>query len=74
MKQLLLGEIHPVKVLGILGMIDDGQMDWKVICMSVNDPIVRFLRDIDDVPKFLPGCLDALREWFRVYKICQGGV
>lgn len=74
MRQLRVGEIHPVKVLGVLGMIDDGQMDWKVICMSVNDPVARFMKDIDDVPKFLPGCLDALREWFRVYKICQGGV
>ncbi|KPA76912.1 acidocalcisomal pyrophosphatase [Leptomonas pyrrhocoris] len=74
MRQLRVGEIHPVKILGVLGMIDDGQMDWKVICISVNDPISRFMKDIDDVPKFLPGCLDALREWFRVYKICQGGV
>lgn len=74
MRQFLLGEIHPVKILGVLGMIDDGQMDWKFICMSMYDPIVQFIRDIDDVPRFLPGCLDAVREWLRVYKICQGGV
>ncbi|KAH9599831.1 Inorganic pyrophosphatase [Trypanosoma melophagium] len=74
MSQLKVGQVEAVKVLGILGMIDDGQMDWKVICISHNDPICRFLKDIHDVPKFLPGCLDAIREWFRVYKICQGGV
>lgn len=74
MRQMRVGEVHPVKVLGVLGMIDDGQMDWKVVCISVNDPVTRFIKDITDVPKFLPGCLDALREWFRVYKICQGGV
>lgn len=74
MRQMRVGEVHPVRVLGVLGMIDDGQMDWKVICMSVNDPIARFVKDITDIPKYLPGCLDALREWFRVYKICQGGV
>ncbi|CAD2222856.1 inorganic pyrophosphatase [Angomonas deanei] len=74
MRQMRVGEVHPVRVLGVLGMIDDGQMDWKVICISVNDPVARFIKDIHDIPKHLPGCLDALREWFRVYKICQGGV
>ncbi|ORC88600.1 acidocalcisomal pyrophosphatase [Trypanosoma theileri] len=74
MSQLRVGQVEAVKVLGVLGMIDDNQMDWKVICISHNDPICRFLKDIHDVPKFLPGCLDAIREWLRVYKICQGGV
>lgn len=74
MRQMRVGGVAPVKVLGILGMIDDGQMDWKVICIAVDDPVARFIKDIEDVPKFLPGCLDAIREFFRVYKICQGGV
>ncbi|CCD13066.1 unnamed protein product [Trypanosoma congolense IL3000] len=74
MTQFEVGQVTAVKVLGVLGMIDEGQMDWKVICISHNDPICRFMKDIHDVPKFLPGCLDAIREWFRVYKICQGGV
>jgi inorganic pyrophosphatase len=74
MTQLTTGQVVPVKILGILGMIDDGQMDWKVICISHGDPVAKFLDDIGDVPKFLPGCLEALREWLRVYKICQGGV
>ncbi|KEG09290.1 acidocalcisomal pyrophosphatase [Trypanosoma grayi] len=74
MTQFRVGQVGAVRVLGVLGMIDDGQMDWKVICISRNDPICRFVKNIHDVPKFLPGCLDAIREWFRVYKICQGGV
>jgi inorganic pyrophosphatase len=74
MTQLKTGSVTPIKVLGVLGMIDDGQMDWKIICVNHADAISRFLEDIDDVPKFLPGCLEALREWLRVYKICQGGV
>lgn len=74
MRQMRVGAVTAVKVLGILGMIDDGQMDWKVIIIAVDDPVARFIKDIEDVPKFLPGCLDAIREFFRVYKICQGGV
>jgi len=74
MTQARTGSVTPVKILGVLGMIDDSEMDWKVIAISSEDPVAKFMNDIDDVPKFLPGCLDALREWLRVYKICQGGV
>jgi inorganic pyrophosphatase len=73
MTQMGTGALSHVKVLGVLGMIDDGEMDWKVICISHTDPVAKFIDDITDVPKFLPGCLDAVREWLRVYKICQGG-
>eukprot|EP00744_Colponema_vietnamica_P003568 GILI01005450.1.p1 GENE.GILI01005450.1~~GILI01005450.1.p1 ORF type:complete len:408 (-),score=99.90 GILI01005450.1:101-1324(-) len=74
MTQLATGSVTPVKVIGVLGMIDDGQMDWKIIAVAAGDPIEKFINDIEDVPKYLPGCLIALREWLRVYKICQGGV
>eukprot|EP00760_Papus_ankaliazontas_P004936 PhM_4_TR12282/c0_g1_i1/m.56379/K01507/ppa; inorganic pyrophosphatase len=68
------GSVTQVKVLGILGMVDHGEMDWKVIAISATDPLNAFLNDIEDVPKYLPGVLEAVREWLRVYKICQGGV
>ena len=29
---LVPGSITPVKVLGVLAMIDDGELDWKVRC------------------------------------------
>lgn len=32
------GEIIKVKVLGILAMIDEGETDWKVIAINVDDP------------------------------------
>lgn len=73
MTQFTTGTVVQVKVLGVLGMIDAGEMDWKVICIAHSDPMAKFLDDIDDVPKYLPGCLNALREWLRTYKICQGG-
>lgn len=28
-----------VKVLGVLAMIDEGETDWKVIVIDVNDPM-----------------------------------
>lgn len=32
------GQVIQVKVLGILAMIDEGEMDWKVIAINVEDP------------------------------------
>jgi inorganic pyrophosphatase len=57
------GEIRPVKILGIL---------WKVVAIDAEDKWAPFLNDIDDVAKQLPGTLDAIREWFRTYKIPDG--
>lgn len=66
------GEVRPVKVLGILCMIDEGEADWKVVVIDADDKWSPFLNDIDDVDKYLPGQLDAIREWFRTYKIPDG--
>jgi len=66
------GDIRPVKVLGILCMIDEGEADWKCVTIDAEDKWAPFLNDIDDVEKLLPGTLSAIREWFRTYKIPDG--
>ncbi|KAK3936777.1 inorganic pyrophosphatase [Diplogelasinospora grovesii] len=66
------GEVKKVKVLGILGLLDNQETDWKVIVIDVNDPLAEKLDDIGDVEKHLPGFLDATRDWFRIYKMPDG--
>jgi inorganic pyrophosphatase len=66
------GDVRPVKVLGILCMIDEGEADWKVVTIDAEDKWAPFLNDIDDVDRLLPGTLEAIREWFRTYKIPDG--
>lgn len=66
------GDVRPVKVLGVLCMIDDGEADWKVVVIDADDKWAPFLNDIGDVEKHLPGTLNAIREWFRTYKIPDG--
>lgn len=66
------GDIRPVKVLGILCMIDEGEADWKVVAIDAEDKWAPFLNDIGDVERLLPGTLSAIREWFRTYKIPDG--
>lgn len=66
------GDVRPVKILGVLCMIDEGEADWKIVTIDAEDKWAPFLNDIDDVAELLPGTLDAIREWFRTYKIPDG--
>ena len=42
-------EVAPVKVLGVLCLIDEGEADWKIIAISVSDPWAPLLNDVNDV-------------------------
>ena len=66
------GSVTKVKVLGCLAMIDDGETDWKVICINVEDPLSQQLNDIEDVERVLPGYISFMREWLRNYKVIDG--
>ncbi|XP_066487948.1 inorganic pyrophosphatase 2, mitochondrial [Tiliqua scincoides] len=67
-----LGEVVQVKVLGLLGLIDEGETDWKVIAIGMDDPESQNIHDIDDIRKFKPGYLEATVDWFRLYKVPDG--
>eukprot|EP00741_Cyanophora_paradoxa_P006139 tig00000944_g5952.t1 len=66
------GQVKQVKPLGVLGMIDQGEMDWKVLAIDVNDPLASQLNDIDDLQRLFPGLLHATFSWFRTYKVPDG--
>ncbi|KAL7750780.1 Inorganic pyrophosphatase [Sorochytrium milnesiophthora] len=73
------GQIKQVKVLGCMALLDEGETDWKVIAIDVNDPLASKLNGksalchyIEDVERLLPGLLRATNEWFRIYKIPDG--
>jgi inorganic pyrophosphatase len=71
-RRMKTGECAPVRVLGVLGMIDDGETDWKVFAVRLDDPLAERLQSLEDLERELPGCVDALREWLRVYKVPEG--
>lgn len=66
------GQIKQVKVLGVMALLDEGETDWKVIVIDINDPLASKLNDIEDVERHLPGLIRATNEWFRIYKIPDG--
>jgi inorganic pyrophosphatase len=65
---LVPGSVTPVKPLGVLAMIDDGELDWKVVAIAESDPLAKELDDISDVEAKCPGVVSGIREWFRWYK------
>ncbi|MBA0698257.1 hypothetical protein Goari_021755 [Gossypium aridum] len=67
-----IGDILKVKPLAALAMIDEGELDWKIVAISLDDPRASLVNDIDDVEKHFPGTLTAVRDWFRDYKIPDG--
>jgi len=63
------GEIRQVKILGTYAMIDEGETDWKVLVIDVNDPLVDKLNDVGDID---PAKLKEVFEFLRDYKVPDG--
>lgn len=60
------GDVLQVKVLGAIALIDEGETDWKIIAINVNDPLASKVNDVSDVDQYFPGLLRATVEWFKV--------
>jgi len=61
MKQSRTGAVMQVKILGVVALIDDGETDWKLIVISIYDPLAPFLECIADVEKHIPGASASLQ-------------
>ncbi|KAG5370226.1 Inorganic pyrophosphatase [Yarrowia sp. C11] len=64
-----MGQVKSVKVVGALGLIDEGETDWKIIAIDVRDPRAAKINDIDDVSKSV---LNDIHDWFKYYKVPDG--
>ena len=64
-QKLEIGSIHNVKILGSLCLLDDNEVDWKIVGVSDLDKNFNKYNDIQDIPLYLK---DGIREWFRWYK------
>lgn len=66
------GAVYPVKVLGCLALLDEGEVDWKIIAVNTEDPKASEMNNIADVQRVMPGKIEAVREWFKMYKTAEG--
>ena len=67
-----MGDVVPVKILGTIALIDEGETDWKLLAIDTRDPMAERINDIEDVEEHMPGLIKATVEWFKNYKIPDG--
>lgn len=66
------GSLINVKILGALCLIDQGEIDWKIICINHADPLYKKINDPHDVEKHFPGKIDAIIDWLENIKVFDG--
>lgn len=68
------GGVVPVKVIGIIPLIDSDETDWKVIAISKYDKFFKKIDNLSDLEKYMPGFLDAIINWLTNYKSISKGI
>jgi inorganic pyrophosphatase len=71
LKKRQVGDVIRVKVLGVIPMVDEGEMDWKVLSIAIDDPLASLMHSLEDIHHVMPGYLDALLSWFQKYKTVE---
>mmetsp|Transcript_33349 Transcript_33349/g.70086 ORF Transcript_33349/g.70086 Transcript_33349/m.70086 type:complete len:1114 (+) Transcript_33349:118-3459(+) len=70
--RLEMGSITPCRVLGHLELIDEGEMDNKVLCIALSDPDASRIHNVGDLERAKPGTVDRLKDWLKRYKTSDG--
>jgi inorganic pyrophosphatase len=64
------GVLVKARPVGVLDMVDDGEMDEKILAVPANDPRFDQIKDLKDVPKAF---LDEIYHFFERYKDLRKG-
>lgn len=67
-----IGEVYRVKVVGSLALIDEGETDWKILAISLDDPCAKSIKTVEDIQKEKPGIINSISDWYKNYKIVDG--
>lgn len=63
------GCVIQARPIGIMGMIDGGDKDYKILAVPEDDPRFKDVKDISDIPEHL---LKEIEHFFSVYKNLEG--
>ena len=66
------GSVVPVKVIGILGLLDKSETDWKVVVINAKEADEKHIESMEDFEASFPNMLDTVRDFFRIYKVPAG--
>ena len=69
---LAVGQVIPVKVLGAFELIDEGEVDFKIIVIRSNHADATQINSMDDLERAQPGVTARLVHWFKFYKTAEG--
>lgn len=69
---LPMGSVVPVKVLGSVELIDEGEIDHKIIVIRSTHPAFDSINSMSDLEKYRPGIIAMLNHWFVSYKTAEG--
>ncbi|CAM9654133.1 unnamed protein product, partial [Sphacelaria rigidula] len=69
---LPMGTVVPIKVLGSLELIDEGETDHKIIAIRATDPNAENINNMEDLNKYKPGTTGRLVHWLKNYKTSDG--
>lgn len=61
------GTLVPVRIIGILRMVDRGEQDDKVVAVA-KGTVFENLTDIDELESQFPGVTEIIHHWFSNYK------
>ncbi len=63
------GTLIEARPIGVMEMVDDGEVDDKILCVPVSDVRFKNMQDISDVDQPF---LDEIAHFFAVYKQLEG--
>lgn len=58
-------------VIGNMQMIDQGERDDKIIAVASNDPMVKHIKDVSEMPEHF---FNELKQYFEQYKVLENKV
>jgi 3'-phosphoadenosine 5'-phosphosulfate synthase len=69
---LAMGSVVPVKILGSMELIDEGETDHKIIVLRADDPHIDNVHSVQDLEKYYPNIVHNLIDWLKNYKTSDG--
>lgn len=67
-----MGSIVPCRVLGAMILIDEGETDYKILCLGQDDPENVNIRTLDELFAKKPNVHAQLIDWLTRYKTSDG--
>ena len=71
-KTMQVGNVCRVRILGSFCVSDQGEMDWKILAINSEEAESRRIQNLKAYQELLPGFIEEMMEWFRVYKTYEG--